>query len=196
MSIRMRRSALLGAVIALLALPAAAAAHEVREVGEYELTVGFMDEPVFTDQKSGLEFRVARGDEPVEGLEESLEAEVIYSGQSRALPISPRFGQPGWYQSVFFPTAAGPYTFHISGTIDGQAVDESFTAGPDTFGEVQDATSGQFPVAFPATGDIARDAEAGAAAATTATIALVLGAGGLLAGLVALGLTLSRRRVT
>ena len=78
--------------------------------------------------------------------------------------------------------------------IDGQEIDESFTSGPDTFGEVQDATSGQFPVAFPATGDIARDAEAGAAAATTATIALVLGAGGLLAGLVALGLTLSRRR--
>jgi hypothetical protein len=153
-----------------------------------------MDEPVFTDQKSGLEFRVTRGEEPVEGLESSLQAEVIYSGQSRELPISPRFGQPGWYQSVFFPTAAGPYTFHISGTIDGQEIDESFTAGPDTFGEVQDATSGQFPVAFPGTGDIARDAEAGAAAATTATIALVLGAGGLLAGLVAMGLTLSRRR--
>jgi hypothetical protein len=178
----------------LLAFPGIAAAHEVREVGEFSLTVGFMDEPVFTDQKSGLEFRVTRGEEPVEGLESSLQAEVIYSGQSRELPISPRFGQPGWYQSVFFPTAAGPYTFHISGTIDGQEIDESFTAGPDTFGEVQDATSGQFPVAFPGTGDIARDAEAGAAAATTATIALVLGAGGLLAGLVAMGLTLSRRR--
>jgi hypothetical protein len=194
MSIRMRHSALLGALLALLAFPGIAAAHEVREVGEFSLTVGFMDEPVFTDQKSGLEFRVTRGEEPVEGLESSLQAEVIYSGQSRELPISPRFGQPGWYQSVFFPTAAGPYTFHISGTIDGQEIDESFTAGPDTFGEVQDATSGQFPVAFPGTGDIARDAEAGAAAATTATIALVLGAGGLLAGLVAMGLTLSRRR--
>lgn len=194
MSIRLSRTAVFGALIALLALPAAATAHEVREVGELQFTVGFMDEPVFTDQKSGLEFRVARGDEPVEGLEETLQAEVIYSGQSRELPISPRFGDPGWYESVFFPTAAGPYTFHISGTIDGQEIDESFTSGPDTFGEVQDAASGQFPVAFPATGDIARDAEAGAAAATTATIALVLGAGGLLAGLVALGLALSRRR--
>jgi hypothetical protein len=190
----MRGAAVAGALLALLALPALAFAHEVREVGDYQFTVGFMDEPVFTDQKSGLEFRVTRGDEPVEGLEESLQAEVIFQGQSRDLPLAPRFGEPGWYQSVFFPTAAGPYTFHIFGEIDGQAIDESFTSGPDTFGEVQDATSGQFPVAFPATGDVVRDAESGAAAATTATIALVVGGAGLLAGLVALGLSLSRRR--
>jgi hypothetical protein len=190
----MRGAAVAGALVALLALPALALAHEVREVGDFQFVVGFMDEPVFTDQKSGLEFQVTRGDEPVEGLEESLQAEVIFQGQSRDLPISPRFGEPGWYQSVFFPTAAGPYTFHISGDIEGQAIDESFTSGPDTFGEVQDATSGQFPVAFPATGDLVRDAEAGAAASTTATIALVVGGAGLLAGLVALGLSLARRR--
>jgi hypothetical protein len=190
----MRSAAVAGALVALLVLPSVAAGHEVRQVGDYEFVVGFMDEPVFTDQKSGLEFQVTRGDEPVEGLEETLEAEVTFNGQTRALALEPRFGEPGWYQSVFFPTAAGPYTFHITGEIDGQAIDESFTAGPETFGEVQDGTSGQFPVAFPGTGDIVRDAEAGAAAGTTATIALVLGAGGLLAGLVALGLTLSRRR--
>lgn len=194
MSRRMRGAAVAGALVALLALPALALAHEVREVGDFQFVVGFMDEPVFTDQKSGLEFRVTRGDEPVEGLEESLQAEVIFQGQSRDLPLAPRFGEPGWYQSVFFPTAAGPYTFHVFGEIDGQAIDESFTSGPDTFGEVQDATSGQFPVAFPATGDVVRDAESGAAAATTATIALVVGGAGLLAGLVALGLSLSRRR--
>ncbi len=194
MSRRMRGAAIAGALVALLALPAVALAHEVRQVGDYQFVVGFMGEPVFTDQKSGLEFQVTRGEEPVEGLEESLEAEVIFQGQARNLQLEPRFGEPGWYQSVFFPTAAGPYTFHISGEIEGQAIDESFTSGPDTFGEVQDATSGQFPVAFPATGDLVRDAEAGAAASTTATIALVLGGAGLLAGLVALGLSLSRRR--
>ena len=49
-------------------------------------------------------------------------------------------------------------------------------------------TGGQFPVTLPAAGDTARDAQEGAAAAGTATLALVLGAAGLLAGLVALGL--------
>ena len=109
-------------------------------------------------------------------------------------PGCPRFGEPGWYQSVFFPTAAGPYTFRIFGEIEGEPFDESFTSGPDTFSEVQDVTGGQFPVQFPATGDVVRDAQAGANAATTSTIALVLGGAGLVAGLVALGITLARRR--
>ena len=188
------RATVLAAVLGLSVGTTAALAHETREVGEYTVTVGFIGEPVYTGQKSGLEFRVLRGEEPVEGLEETLEAEVIYEGEPRDLPISPRFGEPGWYQSVFFPTAAGPYTFHIFGEIDGTAFDESFTSGEDTFSVVEEVAGGQFPVVLPAAGDVARDAQAGADATTTATIALVLGGAGLLAGLVAIGLSLARRR--
>jgi hypothetical protein len=180
---------------AILALTATAAlAHEQRAVGDYTFTVGMLEEPVFVGQKSGLDLRVARGEEPVEGLEETLQAEVTAAGETRELEITPIFGQPGAYRSVFFPTAAGAYAFHITGKIDGTTVDETFTAGPDTFGEVEELSGGQFPVQLPAAADLARDAEAGAAAATTATIALVLGAAGLLAGLVALGLAFARRR--
>jgi hypothetical protein len=167
--------------------------HESRDVGEYTFVVGFLDEPVYSGQKSGLDLRVSRGEEPVEGLEETLQVEVTFGDSTRELPLSPAFGEPGAYRSVFFPTAAGPYTFRVFGDIDGEPIDESFTSGPDTFSEVQDVVGGQFPVVFPAMGDLARDAEAGAAAATTATIALVLAAAGLLAALVALGLSLARR---
>lgn len=191
---RMGRAAVLGAALAMIAGTGAALAHESRDVGDHSIVVGFADEPVFTGQKSGLEFLVTHGEEPVEGLEETLSASVTFGDQTRDLEIEPRFGEPGWYQSVFFPTAAGPYTFRIFGEIEGEPFDESFTSGPDTFSEVQDVTGGQFPVQFPATGDIVRDAEAGANAATTSTVALVLGGAGLVAGLVALGLTLARRR--
>ena len=183
---------LAGALI--LTTVSSALAHEEREVGDYTFEVGMLEEPVFVGQKSGLELHVTRGDEPVEGLEESLEATVTFGGETRDLEISPSFGEPGAYQSVFFPTAAGPYSFHVTGEVEGQSIDETFTAGPDTFGEVRDLAAGQFPVQFPATADLVRDAEAGANAATTATIALVLGGAGLLAGLVAIGLTLARRR--
>ncbi|MGH2418253.1 MAG: hypothetical protein ACRDFY_07950 [Candidatus Limnocylindria bacterium] len=191
---RMGRAAALGAVLTMVVGTGVALGHEAREVGDLTLVVGFLEEPVFSGQKSGLDLRVSRGETPVTGLEETLEAEVTFDGQVRALEISPAFGEPGAYRSVFFPTAAGPYTFHIFGEADGVAIDEEFTSGPDTFSEVQDVTGGQFPVQFPPTGDIVRDAEAGAAAGTTATIALVLGGAGLVAGLVALGLTLARRR--
>jgi hypothetical protein len=189
---RIGRAAVLA--IALIALAAGTTlAHEEREVGDYTFVVGFMDEPVFTGQKSGLEFFVTRGEEPVEGLEVTLQAQVTFGSDTRDLEISPRFGEAGAYQSVFFPTAAGPYTFRIFGEVEGEAFDESFTSGPETFGEVEELAGGQFPVQFPATATVVADAEAGAASATQATIAIVLAVIGLLAGLIALGLSLARR---
>ena len=186
-----RATVLAAAVLALTA--GAALAHEERDVGDYSFVVGFIDEPVFTGQKSGLEFFISRGEEPAEGLEETLEAEVTFGSQTRELEISPRFGEAGAYESVFFPTAAGPYTFRIYGDLAGTAIDETFTSSPDGFGEVEELAGGQFPVQFPSTGDVVADAEAGAAAATQATIALVLAVIGLLAALVALGLAVARR---
>jgi hypothetical protein len=194
MTARTGRAAVLGVVLTLLAGVGTALAHESREVGEYTFVVGFLDEPVYAGQKSGLDLRISLGEDPVEGAEETLQAEVIYGDDTRALQLSPSFGEPGAYRSVFLPTAAGPYTFRVFGQIDGTSIDESFTAGPDTFGEVQDTAGGQFPVVYPATADLARDAEAGATAATTATIALAMGSAGLVAGLVAIGLALARRR--
>ena len=193
---RGQRLLLAGLIATAVGLAGAGAAlgHEVRQVDDYEFVVGFVDEPVFVGQKSGLELQVTRGDEPVDGLEETLQAEVRFGDLTRQLPLSPRFGEPGWYQSFFFPTAPGAYTFHISGTIDGTDVDESFTAGPDTFGEVEAATSGQFPVQFPPTSDLAADAERGADAAGLMPVALAVGGAGLLAGLVAIGLLLGMRR--
>jgi hypothetical protein len=190
---RMGRATVLA--IALVALATGTAfAHEERDVGDHTFAVGFIDEPVFVGQKSGLEFFVSHdGEEPVEGLEETLQAQVTYGSQTRDLEISPRFGEPGAYESVFFPTAAGPYTFRIYGEVEGEPFDESFTAGPDTFGEVEELAGGQFPIQFPAQTQVVADAEAGAAAATQATIALVLAVIGLLAALVALGLAVARR---
>jgi len=191
---RLRRPAVLGAVLTMIVSTGTTLAHESRDIDDITMVVGLLDEPAYSGQKSGLELNVIHHEEPVEGLEETLQAEVIFDDQTRSLEISPRFGEPGAYQSVFFPTAAGPYTFHIWGEIDGEPIDETFSSGEDTFSEVQDVTGGQFPVVLPAAGDTARDAEAGAAAAGTATLALVVGGAGLLAGLVAVGLALARRR--
>ena len=168
--------------------------HEVREVADYRFVVGFIDEPVFAGQKSGLEFSVTRNEQPVEGLESTLTAEVIYGEQTMALPLSPRFGEAGWYQSHFFPTAAGPYTFHITGTIEGTAIDERFTSSEEGFDEVKEATSGQFPVQYPATADLVASAQRGSDAAGQLPIALGLGAAGAVLGLIALGVALAGRR--
>lgn len=96
---------------------------------------------------------------------------------------------------MFFPTAAGGYTFHISGTIEGNAIDESFTSKPDGgFSPVNELSGGQFPVQFPAEADLVASAQAGKDAASQVTIALALGAAGLVAGLIGIGLALAARR--
>lgn len=148
----------------LVASPLAVDAHESRTVadGKYQMVVGFMNEPTYAGDKSGLEFWVTEvaaatpaategsdeeaGGAPVEGLEETLKAEVIYEDQTLELPLSAKWDEPGGYYSVFFPTAAeGDYTFRIYGTIDGTDIDESFTSGPETFGPVADPAPLRFP---------------------------------------------------
>ncbi len=147
---------------ALLSLPSIASAHETREIadGQYRVVVGFMNEPVFAGDKSGLEFWVtepaaatpAAGEEtegaPVEGLAETLQAEVIYGDQTMALPLTAMWDEPGGYYSVFFPTEAeGDYSFRIFGTIGDTEIDETFTSGPETFGPVEDPEPLRFPPA-------------------------------------------------
>ena len=158
------------------------------------MEVGLINEPVYVGDKSGLEFHVEKDGQPVTGLETTLTAQVVFEGQSRDLPLSARDDAPGWYESVFIPTAAGPYTFHISGTIEGNSIDESFTSSPTGFDEVKEVTSGQFPNQLPPLTDIAAQADKGAAAASQAALALAVGAAGVLVGLVGIGLAIGALR--
>ena len=124
-------------------------AHEHRKVADdtYELTIGFINEPAYQNQQNGLSLRVVTidGEKPVEGLVDTLEAEVIYGDQSMTLELEPVFNDPGHYQAIFFPTATGAYTFHITGEIDGNEIDETFESGPETFSEVEPIEPLQFP---------------------------------------------------
>lgn len=185
---------LLFTFVLALALAAPADAHDVRQVGDYEFVVGFIGEPVFTGEKSGLELVVTKAGTPVEGLEKTLVAAVIYGDAQRDLPLSATFGEAGAYESVFIPTSAGPYTFHISGTIEGTPIDASFTSSPTGFEEVEELAAGQFPVQFPAPADLAADARRGRDAAAQMPVALALGALGTILGLAALGVALAGRR--
>jgi hypothetical protein len=140
----------LAALAVAASLPSLASAHESREVlgGQYRLVVGFLNEPASVDDKSGLDLRVtdnpaaADGQEPertgVEGLETTLQAEVIYGAEKMTLPLEPRFRDPGAYASYFYPSVAGDYSFHIWGTINGEQIDETFTSGPETFGPIEE----------------------------------------------------------
>jgi hypothetical protein len=174
------------AVILLLATISAASAHEHREIGEYELTVGFRTEPALVDEPNGLDLRVQRGHgdggTPVEGLQETLQAEISYGGETMPLELRGVFNAPGSYTADLIPTATGTYSFRIFGTIEGMEIDETFTGGPDTFSEVVGKSQISFPAGTTDASGGATAAEAKDAADTAQTIAII----GLIAGLLGL----------
>lgn len=192
-TIRAATAAVLAVAVTGIAVPLVLA-HEENDLGAYAIEIGLIGEPVYVGEASGLELGVSKGEQPVEGLETSLKAQVIVGEKSMDLPLTAREDQPGWYQSEFIPTQAGPYTFHITGSIEDQAVDATFTSSPGGFNEVQDTAAGQFPVQFPSEADLVAQAQQGADAATQLPIVMVLAVAGLVAGLLALGIAVAGRR--
>lgn len=122
-------------------------AHEHRKAGAYEWIVGFLNEPAFSGQMNGIDLRVSSGGQPVEGLENTLQAAVESPDGKNimTLRVRKRYNKPGQYAAYFLPTQPGRYSFQIEGEIQGQPVDETFTSGPTTFHDVEDSSAFRFP---------------------------------------------------
>jgi hypothetical protein len=171
-------------VIALTStLPAFAHGHV--EVGDYEIVIGWNIEPAFQGDVNGIEFFVTNttSDEPVTGLEETLQLEIIYGASTRELPVETQFGQEGAYIGHAIPTKAGDYTVHIWGDIEATAVDVEMTSGPDTFSPVEEKSEIAFPAADPSPSELG--AQAGTAM-TVGILGLIAGVAGIAIGVVAL----------
>jgi hypothetical protein len=181
----------LSAAALCLVLASPAFAHGHVEVGDYELTIGFRTEPALQGEPNGLDLLVTdtRTEEPVNGLEASLQAELIFGASRRTFELRPQFGRDGAYTAYVLPTEPGDYTWRIFGEIEGTPVDVSLTSSPDTFSAVEPKSAISFPDNEPATADLSA---ALAASARTAQIALVLGVLALLLG--GTGLVLGVRR--
>jgi len=137
---------IISAILLLLATPVLA--HEKREVaGKYSFVVGFVNEPAYSGEMNGIDLRVSMKDKPVEGLEETLKAQVLTpdGSQSMDLDFKRRYKDPGRYAAYFLPSKPGDYVFRISGSIDGTAVDERFQSGDSTFHAVEDSEALKFP---------------------------------------------------
>src|SRR5690349_7771924 len=83
------------ALVALLVSTSISSAHEHKDVGEYTLTVGFLNEPAIANQPNGASLEVVTGHDdavedsgtPVEGLADSLQVEVTFGGESKTYDL-------------------------------------------------------------------------------------------------------------
>lgn len=178
----------LAVMTALLVSPGSVKAHGHTEVGDYELTIGFRSEPAYQGEPNGLDLQVvnhATG-EPVTGLEDSLQVEIIFGSSRKELRLQPQFGREGAYTAYLLPTEPGDYTWHIFGTIGDTPVDVSMTSSPTTFSSVEPKSAFAFPSNEPAGVELLAGVNGANQMARTA---LAVGGGGLLVGL--FGLILS-----
>jgi hypothetical protein len=185
-------------------------AHEQRQAGQFQLTVGWAEEPAYTDLLNAVDVTVrdASG-APVSDLGDGLTVRVVTGGLvSQPLALHPVAGVAGEYRSAVLPTRPGTYTFRFSGSIHGQTVDESFTSSGGTFDDVRDAGTVQFPAQDPTRAEIAQgldrsqrraDRQVAALEADLAAtrrellVAAVVAAAALLAALAALAVLLPPR---
>jgi hypothetical protein len=173
----------------LLLFSGHAYAHERRMVGPYQFIVGWLNEPAYLGQLNSLDLRISDTRQnpaaPVSGLEKTLTADLAAGGLAPyTLTVSARFGTAGAYNGWVMPTVKGTYTFHITGKIETQTVDEKFSSGPNTFGDIEDTTALQYPVKVPVADDLGKKLEAiQSGVDQTRIIAIV----GLVIGILALG---------
>jgi hypothetical protein len=137
------------------ALAAQAHQRQLLQIGgvEYLVIIGFLGEPVFTGDKSGLDLAVLVPDpasptdsrsekaQPVEGLEKTVKVEIKAGPQSRTMGLYPRFRSPGRYDAVFFPTVATTYSFRLTGTLNQVPLDLTFSCNPTGHVTVDDRST-------------------------------------------------------
>jgi hypothetical protein len=214
----MKRTCVIGAAVGAAVLVSMLTAqpafgHEGRKLGDLEMEVGWGTEPAYAGAENSVQLLLVHDGQPVTDLGDTLMVEVSFGDRTQEFPIEPffeegEFGTPGDYRAWLIPTRAGTYSFHFSGTIDGERVNETFTSGPKTFADVEDPQSVQFPEQDPSTGELAdrierevprineaidqanasaQDASDDASGAMSfAIVGLVVGAVGVAVGVVAL----------
>jgi len=158
-------SALVVVIASLMLFSGHAYAHERRMVGPYQLIVGWLTEPAYLGQLNSLDLRISDTRQnpaaAVSGLEKTLTADVAAGGLAPfALTVTARFGTPGAYNGVVMPTVKGAYTFHITGRIDTMTIDEKFSSGPNTFGEIEDTAAVQYPQKVPVADELSTKLDA------------------------------------
>lgn len=176
-------------VASMLLYSGTAYAHERRMVGPYQFVVGWLNEPAYLGQLNSLDLRITDTRQnpaaPVTGLEKTLTADLAAGGLAPyTLTVSARFGTAGAYNGWVMPTVKGTYIFHIKGKIDTQDVDEKFTSGPNTFGDIEDTAALQYPVKVPVADDLGKKLDATQSGVDQTRIIAILG---LVFGVLALG---------
>ena len=186
--------ALLSTLILISFNQATAYAHERVEIGPYIVIVGWVNEPAIVGERNALFLEITENDEPVTGVEGSLDAELLYAGRTFRSNLTPSL-TPGQYTVEFFPTVRGQYAVRLFGSIGDTEVEE--VVEPE---EVFSAARIQFPEPEPSVRELQKETQQQidelAARLQTAQLVAYLGAGAGLVGIALAVWSLRRKQKT
>jgi len=109
---------------------------------DYLFVVGSLNEPIFVDDKTGVDFAAyspdptdpvnskANGTKPIEGLENILKVELSAGDKKKVLNFEPAYQNPGHYEAPFFPTIETTYNYTLFGNINGTEFKATWTCSP------------------------------------------------------------------
>ena len=124
-------------------------AHTTIQVGEYQVEIGWLNEPPIAGQQNGIVVNVSENGDPDENGTidvSALKVDLLYGGETRTLTLRPwgenTFGQ---FVAPILPTRPGQYTVRLSGNL-GDLKNISGEVQPE---EVVPASVFQFPPAAP-----------------------------------------------
>jgi hypothetical protein len=157
-------AALLAACLLTVGTALPAFAHEQRQVGAYQFTVGWQHEPTYAGELNAVQLFLhdPKGN-PIDelGSPPGLQVTVSTGGKtSSPLDLEPSFdpdtglGTHGEFDAPIIPTSPGTYSFHLTGSVNGQRVFETFTSSDSTFNDVVEPTPIEFPSQQPTTADL------------------------------------------
>jgi hypothetical protein len=195
-----RVGALVLACAAIVMIGAAPAlAHGHRGQGDMEFTVGWAIEPALVGQPNAVQLELVHDGAPVAGAEKTLKVTVSIGSESTdPLQLDTVFDSPGEYRADVIPTVIGGYTFHFTGTVDGEKVDQTFVSPKDGFDEVEGTSDIAFPKKAPTNTELAEklaSVQREAADANTAAVrARFIGFVGVLIAIAGIGLGFFSRR--
>jgi hypothetical protein len=163
--VRLRRLGIAGAAASIITFAAAGAtqAHVLKDFGTYSVALGWVVEPTYVGQVNAIQVVVKdkQGKAVTDLADGDLKVIVSVGGQqSSALALNNKFdpdtglGVPGDYEAPITPTTPGDYTFHLTGSIHGEAVDETATSSDSTFDSAVEATDIEFPNKLPSLTEI------------------------------------------
>ena len=113
----------------------------------YLFAAGFLNEPVYVDDKSGVDLFVYTPDpkdpmstdsnstQPVEDIQDSLKAEISAGAKTKLLDLEPDEEQPGHYTASFIPDVETTYKFRVFGNLSGSPISIDFSCSPGAVSE-------------------------------------------------------------